>query len=147
MTWSAPIERAISKCRVLHTADNSAPKRKIISKHRIPWSKLFDVSANCFNAPRNVSAEDCVFRFEQPNAHQTHWEGVGSQQMPIPRVDGCCIDFYQHMTFIDGRLFHLFDIENIWWSIFCVYNRVHSFSPIICYVLLFYSVVMTIFPS
>jgi hypothetical protein len=30
------------------------------------------------------------------------------------------MDFYQHLIFMEGRLFRLFEMKNIWWSVFCV---------------------------
>lgn len=76
-----------------------------------------------------MSAPRIVFLgLNSPTPIRRIGKDVSSQQMPVPRIDGCCIDFYQHFFFIEGRLFHLFEMKNIWRSISCVYNRFHFVS-------------------
>src|SRR5947209_8068855 len=75
--------------------------------------KLCDVSANHCNPPRYVSSKDPVFWLEKPIAHQTHQERFRSQKMPVTRIDGCRMHFYQYFIVLGSRFCYLFELKNI----------------------------------
>jgi hypothetical protein len=97
-----------------------------IPKHLITWLKLLDISANRFNPARYVSAGYGVFGFEQPTAHEANQEYVSGQEMPVICIEGGRINLYECLIVLRGRFFHLFELKNIGWPIFCADNRFHA---------------------
>src|SRR6266566_2542557 len=99
-----------------------------VPEYLIIWLKLLDVSANCFDPPRNIRSEYCVFWFEKPIAHEAHQERFPSQKMPVSCICGCRMNFYQYFIVLGSRFFDLFKFQNIGWSVVCVDNSFHKCS-------------------
>src|SRR6266566_134723 len=84
-----------------------------VSEYLITWLKLFYISANCFNPSRNVRSEYFVLWFEKPIAHEAHQERFRSQEMPVTRIDGCRINFYEDFIVLRDRLLNVFQFKDI----------------------------------
>src|SRR6266567_6174891 len=97
-----------------HILGKSAPTTLgQVPEYLITWLKLRDVPANCFNLPRYGSAEDLVFWFEKPKAHEAHQERFPSQKMLVTRSGGCRKNFYQDFIVLWDRLLNFFQFKNI----------------------------------
>ena len=99
-----------------------------ISEHRIPGLELLYLSANRFNLPRDVTAEDRVFGFEQSHV-QANQKDIRGQQMPVRGVDGGCLYFYQDFILLGRRFFNLFEMKNIRGTVFCVSTIAFILNP------------------
>src|SRR6266700_6538094 len=84
-----------------------------VSEDLITCLKLFYISANCFNPSRNVRSEYRVFWFEKPIAHEAHQERFSSQEMPVTRIYGSRMNFYQDFIVLRDRLLNFFQFKNI----------------------------------
>src|SRR6266516_2522080 len=78
--------------------------RGCVSEYLITCLKLFYVSADRFNSPRNVRSEYRVFWFEKPKAHEAHQERLSAQKMPITRIEGSRMNLYQNFIVLRHRL-------------------------------------------
>ena len=48
---------------------------------------------------------------------------------PVRCICGCRMNVYQDFIVLGDRFFYLFELKNIRWSVFCVYNCFHEFPP------------------
>src|SRR5215212_828074 len=49
--------------------------------------------------------------------------------MPVGGVDGSRMNLQQDFIVLGNRFFYLCNLENIGWSVFCVYHCLHEFPP------------------
>src|SRR5579863_10030724 len=84
-----------------------------VSEYLITWLELRYISANCFNPSCNVRSEYRVFWFEKPKAHEAHQERLPSQEMPVTRVYGSRMNFYQDFIVLRDRLLNFFQFQDI----------------------------------
>src|SRR5215208_6889984 len=49
--------------------------------------------------------------------------------MPVGWIRRCRMDLHQYFVFFGSRFFHVLELKNIRWSVFCVDNRFHEFPP------------------
>jgi hypothetical protein len=88
-----------------------------------------DVGADLFDTPGYVVSEDVVLRLSQPPCCQAEKIGFTRQDLPVNIVDGCRMDFDQHLIVLGSRFLHLSELKDIRRSIFLVYNGFHK-SPL-----------------
>src|SRR5215212_11845159 len=49
--------------------------------------------------------------------------------MPVGWIRRCRMDLHQYFVFFGRRFFHVLELKNTRWSVFCVDNRFHEFPP------------------
>src|SRR5438876_7833014 len=82
-------------------------------EYLITWLELRCVFANHFNPPRNVRAEYRVFWFPKPSDQKACYERFTSHEMPVSRIYGYRMNFYQDFVIPGSRFFHLLELKNV----------------------------------
>ncbi len=74
--------------------------------------------------PATSAPSILFFGFRSPDSRRCK-NGSPLRAMPVTWIHGCCKNFYQDFIFLGRRFFYLFELENIRWPVFCVYNCFH----------------------
>jgi hypothetical protein len=76
----------------VHTYSAKPPRPLAPPEHLVAWLKLLYAAANRLNPPCYVHSEYLVFWLAQrPEADNQRFP---SQEVPVKRIHGCCMNFY-----------------------------------------------------
>src|SRR5215212_1831074 len=116
--------------------------RQDVSEDFIPWLISTDVSASHFNSPGYVRSEYLVTWSQKPP-----YAGIQrftSESLPVRSIYGYRLNLDQYFIVLRSRFCYLFELKDLWYSVFCVHNRLHKYSLILvcatCATLIRYSI-------
>ena len=97
-----------------------------VSVHVVARLKPLDVLAHCFDAPCHFGSEDLDPRFENAKDY-AQCERPAPHELPIPVVDGRCVNLQQDLVVLWIGFFDLFELKDVGRSKSREYHRFHGF--------------------
>src|SRR5215211_308799 len=102
--------------------------RQDVAEDFIPWLESTDVAASHYDSTGYVRSEYLLTWFQQPP-----YAGIqrfASESLPVRSIYGYRLNLDQHLIVLRSRFCYLLELKDLWWPVFCAYDRFHLYSSI-----------------